>query len=160
MIFMNGFFGGWFLQLVRARSAARCLCHRSISYRQPLLLRFIAHTRAYRGPRPYNRARRESGPVETGPTVPVATALLVSLFSSLSLLNYHSTYLLPCLMPAGSLPPLSDANQSPATCPRPWNQLPHHTCTHIFTYLHVLHFRFLLITSSHLLLLGLPGGRE
>ena len=41
---------------------------------QPLLLRFIAHARAYRGPR--LQPQRESGPVETGPTVPVATALL------------------------------------------------------------------------------------
>ena len=72
MIFMNGFWGV-FSQLVRARSVARCLCHRAISYRQPLLLRFIAQARAYRGPRP--QPRRESGPVETGPTVPVATAL-------------------------------------------------------------------------------------
>ena len=35
----------------------------------------IAHARAYRGPRP--QPRRESGPVETAPTVPVATALYI-----------------------------------------------------------------------------------
>ena len=83
MIFVNGLFLLFFLQLVRVEGSdsiggpmsVPSIDINNIIISTAILLCFIAHACAYRGPRP--QPRQESGPVETGPTVPVATALIL-----------------------------------------------------------------------------------